>query len=184
MKRLVTFAFDPNGKWATLSGVLLGFAFFAQAVDYLLLHPFQALSTWKLLVMMVFPMVMEAVWCVSLRAVRANKAELFGVFGAVFCLILLLQAFFYHNILLVILFALLYLLSGAAMIFITWGFFGHRALGGLVFFVVGGLRILFVAIHRLNPAPDWQGILSDLPSVCILLAMVAFFGNLKKVETE
>lgn len=182
MKRLVNFRFDPNGKWATLSGILLGLAFLAQAADHLLLQELTALSFWRLLVMMILPMLLEAAWCVSLRILRLDRAEVFGVFGAALCLVLLLQAFFWHGIFQMILMIVLLLLAGAAMIMITWGFFAHRALGALIFLLIGGLRVLFVVFHRAGGAWDWLGLFSDLPSVCMLLSMAVFFGNIKKEE--
>lgn len=180
MKRLVTFKFDPEGRWATLTGVLLGVALFAQAFDYLLVRGLQGISVYRLLVMMILPMVLEAAWCFSLRILKLDRAEVYGVFGAVFALILLLQAFFYHTIILTVLFILLLLIGGAAMVLITWGFVPHRAFGALVFFVISGLRILFVLIHRLAGGMDWLGLLSDLPSVCILLVLMVFFFNVNK----
>ena len=183
MKRLVTFKFDPDGKWAALSGVLLGAAFFVQAFDYLLLRDLQD-SFFRLLVMMILPMLLEAAWCVSLRVTGSGRAEAYGIFGGALCLVLLLQSFYYHSLLLTILFIVLLLAGGAATVLISWGFIAHRALGALVFFVIAGLRILFVLLHRLAGGVDWAGLVSDLPSVCILLALTAFFGSLKIKETE
>jgi hypothetical protein len=184
MKRLVTFKFNPDGRWAALSGVLLGIAVFAQAFDNLLVKGLQGISFFQLLVCMILPMLLEAVWCVCLRVLKLNKAEVYGVLGAVFALTLLLQAFFYHSVLLTVIFILLYLAGGAAMVLITWGFLAHRALGALVFFVIAALRVLFILLHRLVGGQDWLGLLYDLPSVCILLEMMLFFLELKMEKTE
>lgn len=182
MKRVVRFQFHPNGRWATLSGILLGLSFFIQAVNYLLLQDLQSLGIWKLIVMMVLPMVLEAVWCVCLRAMRMDRAEVFGVIGAVFCLALLLQAFFYRSVFLMVLFILLYLLAGAAMVLITWGFIAHRALGALIFLVIVAMRSLLVILPGGAGGLNWTAFLSDVPGVFTLLAMMVFFGNIKIKE--
>lgn len=182
MIRLVNFKLNPNGKWATLSGVLLGIAFFVQAADHLLLHELREVSIWRLLVMMALPMLLEGAWCMSLRAFRIDRAEVYGILGAAFCLILLLQSFFWHGIFQIVLFIILLLAAGAAMVLITWGFFAHRALGALIFLLLSALRVLLVLLHRLGAAHDWLGLLTDLPSICMLLAMTVFFAGIRKEE--
>lgn len=183
MKRLVNFKFDPDGRWATLSGVLMGIAFFAQAFDYLWLRALQGVPFFQLLVMLILPLLLEGIWCVSLRAVRLGRVEVYGIFGAVFCFVLLLQTFFYHSVFLTVIFIVLFLIAGAAMVLITWGFLSHRALGLLIFLALAAIRILFVVLHRFAGGQDWAGFLNDLPSICVLLSLMAFFGDVRLQET-
>lgn len=182
MKRKMIFEWNTDGRWARLSGMLMGIAIFAQALDYLALRQPGSVAVYPLLVMLILPLVLETVWCVCLRLIRLKRAEVYGIFGAVFCLLLLLQSFFSGSLLLKVLFCVLLLVAGSAMVMISWGFFPRRFLGGLVLFLVTVTRIATMAVSRFVGGHDWIGFLNDLPSICILLALTCFFGSLKPAE--
>ncbi len=182
MKRQMIFEWNTDGRCARLSGVLMGIAFFAQALDYLGLRQPSSVAVYPLLVMLILPLVLETAWCVCLRLIRLKRAEVYGIFGAVFCLLLLLQSFFYGSLLLTVLFCVLLVVSGAALVLISWGFFPWRFLGGLLLFLVAVTRIITVAGSRFVGGHDWMGLLNDLPSIGVLLALSCFFGSLKPAE--
>ncbi len=182
MKRLVNFKFNPDGKWATLSGVLMGLAIFSQSIVYLGLRGVQSVPFFQLLVMLILPVALEGAWCVSLRAIRLGRVEVYGIFGAALCFVLLLQTFFYHSVLLTVIFILLLLTAGAALVLISWGYVSHRALGMLIFGVLCAIRTLCVLLHRFTGSPDWIGFLDDLPAICVLLSLAAFFADVKLPE--
>lgn len=182
MKRLTKFVFNPEGKWATRSGVLMGIAIFIQALDFFCLRDLSSVKAFQLTVALVLPLALEAGWCFCIRVLRLNRAEVFGLVGAACCLLMLLQTFFYGSIGLMILFILLFLIAGAGMVLISFGFISRRALGCLVILAVALVRILTVVFHRILGGTNWMGYLSDLPSVCLLLALCCFFGDLKASE--
>ena len=182
MKRQMIFEWNTDGRLARLSGVLMGIAIFAQALDYLGLRQPGSVIFYRLLVMLILPLVLETAWCVCLRLIRLKRAEVYGIFGAACCLLLLLQSFFYDSVLLTVLFCVLLVLSGAAMVLISWGFFPRRFLGGLLLFLVAAIRIFTVMISRFVGGHDWMGLLNDLPSICVLLALSCYFGSLKPTE--
>ena len=184
MKRFVKFKFNPASKWAMLSGILMGIALFAQTLDFLGMRNLANVPLFQLLLMLILPLLTEATWCVCLRLVRCDRAEVYGILGAVSCLLLLLQSFSYGNLLLTVLFVLLLLVAGAAMVLISWGMIPRRGLGFLILFVIALIRIFVVVKHRIHGDYDWMGLLNDLPSVCILLAMTAFFGSLRSEKME
>ena len=80
------------------------------------------------------------------------------------------------------LFCVLLVLSGAAMVLISWGFFPRRFLGGLLLFLVAEIRIFTVMVSRVVGGHDWMGLLNDLPSNCVLLALSCYLGSLKPTE--
>lgn len=182
MKRQMIFEWNTNGRWARLSGVLMGVSIFAQAFLHLgLLQP-SDLAFYPLLVMLILPLLLETAWCVCLRLIRPKRAEVYGIIGAACCLLLLLQSFLYGSVLLTVLFCVLPMIAGAAMVLIPWGFFPRPFLGGLVLFLVAAIRMFTVASSRFAGGYDLLGFLNDLPSVCVLLALSCSFGGLKSTE--
>lgn len=184
MKRLVTYKFYPSSKWAVLSGVLMGLALFARTLNFLGLRTVSDVPFFQLLTMLILPLVTEAVWCVCLRLIRLERAAVYGILGAIACLLLLVQSFFLGNGLLALLFATLLLISGAALVMVSWGWIPRRGLGFLILFVVTLVRIFVVYLQRCRSGYDWMGMLTDLPAVCELLAMTCYFGSLKKTENN
>ena len=182
MKRLMKFEFNPEGKWATLSGVLMGIAIFAQALDFFCLRDLTSVKVLQLIVALILPLALEAAWCFCIRVLRLKMAEVFSVLGAVCCLLMLMQTFFYGSTGLMILSIFLLLIAGAGMVLIPFGFIPRLFLGGLVLLVVAIIYIMMVIFHRILGGMDWMGCLSDLPAVCTLLALTCFFGDLKTSE--
>ncbi len=182
MKRLVTYKFDPSSKWAVLSGILMGIALFTQVLDFLGLRNLASVPFFQLLVMLILPLAAEAAWCVCLRLIRLDRAEVYGILSGAGCLFLLLQTFYYGNVLLTLLFIPLLLVAGAAVVLVSWGMIPRRGLGLLVLLAVALIRVLVVVLSRLRGGYDWMGLLNDLPSVCILLASTCFLGSLKATE--
>lgn len=182
MKQLVKFEFNPDGRWARLSGVLMGIALFVRAVDYLGLRGPGSVGLFRLLVALILPLAVEDAWCICLRLIRLRRAEVYGIFGAVSCLLMLLQTFFYGNVLLTLLFIVLLLVAGAAMVMIPWGLLSRRSLGFLILLAVALSRMFVVVLRQLVEGFDWMEFLSDLPSFCVLLALSLFFCDLKAAE--
>ena len=182
MKRQKIFEWNTDGRLARFSGVLMGIAIFAQALDYLGLHPIGSVSFYQLLTMLILPLVVETVWCVCLQLIRLKRAEVYGVLGAVCCLVLLMQSFFLDSVMLTVLFCVLLLVSGAAMVLVSWGFLPWCYLGALVLFLVSATRIATAVLTHYLGGHDWVGLLRDLPSVCVLLALCSFLGSLKPTE--
>lgn len=182
MKRQKIFEWNTDGRCARLTGVLMGIAIFAQALDYFGLREPGSVAVYPMLVMLILPLLLEMAWCVCLRLIRLKRAEVYGIFGAVFCLLLLLQSFFYAKVLLTVLFCVLLLISGSVMVLISWGFISYRFLGGLLLLLVAVARIITVATSRFVGGHDWMGLLNDLPSICVLLALSCYFVSLKPAE--
>lgn len=175
MERLAQYKLNYESKWLTAGGVLFGFAFFLQALDFLGLRSLQGVSFWQLLLFMIWPMAMEATWCACTRVVRKEMTPVFGIFGAVFCLNLCLQAIFYNGTFLTAISILIYLLCGAAMVLISWGFVPHRMLGILVFGVATVIRLLSLDLVQWLRAKNWAALVYEVPSVCILGGLMLFF---------
>jgi hypothetical protein len=80
--------------------------------------------------------------------------------------------------------AIFCVVCGAAAILITWGWIPHRALGMLVFSATAVARVLILALPACISAPNYMTLVQQLPPICMILAMMLFFGGLHKADCE
>ena len=178
MKRLVHYKLRADSKWLNISGVCMGIAFFLQALDYLALRTLQSVPVWQLILFMILPMALEAAWCVLVREKLTPKAEVVGIIGAVLCLMLLAQTMFCGNVLLMVIGAILFVLCGAVLVLITWGFIHHRALGMLVFFAAAVIRVLLFGLLPAVFSVNWRALLQELPALLSIVSIMFFFRGI------
>ncbi len=184
MKRLVRYKLIFGSKWLSLSGVMMGVAFFLQALEYFAFDQLSNSDIWNLLLFLVLPMTMEALWCIPLRSETWSRAEAHGIFAAIFSLILLIQVILSCGVFSIVFNSIFLVLGAAAAVLVTWGFIPHRALGMLVSTAVVVQRLLIVTLPRYVEAPDYHTLLQEIPAVCMLLGIVFFFGGLQVHDAE
>lgn len=184
MKRLVRYKLNFGSRWLTLSGVMMGIAFFLQALEYFALRQMQTVGIWNLLLYLILPMSLEALWCVPLRSEGWTRAEAHGVFSVLICLVLLGQTVLSGGVLPIVMGIIFLALSAVAAVLITWGFIPHRALGLLVFTATAVVRLLMFALPRYVSAPGYMTLVQELPPVCMILGMMLFFGGIQLRDEE
>ena len=179
MKRLVRYQLNFHSKWLTLSGVMMGFAFFLQALDYFAMGRFFEADVWDLILFLVIPMLLEALWSASLRTERWNSAAPHGIFAVLICLILLAQVILSGGVFQIIIASIFFLLASATAVLITWGFIAHRALGILVFSAVVAMQVLVFVLPGYGADPGYVSLIRLIPSVCVTLSMTFLFGGIR-----
>lgn len=184
MRRLVRYKLNFGSRWLAVSGVMMGVAFFLQALEYFALRQLQSVGIWDLLLFLILPMALEALWCVPMRSEGWSRAEAHGIFAVLICLVLLGQAVLSGGILPIIMGAIFFLVSAAAAILITWGFIPHKALGLLVFAATAVVRVLMFALPRYVSAPGYMTLVQELPPVCMILGIMLFFGGIHICDAE
>ncbi len=184
MKRLARYKLNFGSRWLTCSGVMMGIAFFLQALDFFALRQLQRVDLWNGLLFLVLPMVLEALWCFPLRSESWGRAEAHGVFAAMICLTLLGQAILSGGVLPIVLAVVFCLLSGAVSVLVTWGFFPRKALGMLTLAATAAVRVLTVFIPRYVSAPGYQTLVQELPPICMILGMALFFGGIYQCRSN
>ena len=122
---------DFEGPRLNAAAALMGGAFFLRAVYYFGVQGLND-SLGTLLLMMAFPMILEAAFVITLRGVRLNTPGLCGILTALYCLLLLIQCFFYGNFLRTMLGIIAYPICGIALIALIFDLLRSR---GLVFSV-------------------------------------------------
>ncbi len=181
MKRIVQYKLNFESKWLTASSVLMGAAFFVQALYFLGVTALQGMGAGRLLLYMVFPMLLEALWCVLMRGIRLNTPAVYGILGAGVCVLLLVQCFFYGSVLRTVLGVAAYLIAAFALLAIIYGFVSCPLLGTAVFGTIALVRVLVFDTGRYLAARDWSGFLQELPALCLLGAIACLFGGITAV---
>ncbi len=178
MKRLVRYKLNFDSKWLTFSGVMMGIAFFIQALDYFALRQLDAVSFWQLLLFLILPMVLEICWCVPLRAEVWNRAEVHGIFSAVICLVLMCQVFVSAALFPAILATVFFAVGGSVAVLVTFGLISHPALGMLVFGAVAAVRVLLFTIPQYVSA-GYSCLVTEIPCLCAIVGMMLLFGGIR-----
>ena len=179
MKRLVRYQLNFESKWLTLSGVMMGVAFFVQALDYFALRQFQTIPMWQLVLWLILPMSMEALWCIPLRSEPWKRAEVHGIFAAFICVMLIGQVIMSGGVFPIVMGSVFYVIGAAAAVLITFGFIAHRALGMLVFCACTAMWVMVFALPAYLASPSYMTVVNLIPVGSLLLSMTFFFGGIQ-----
>ena len=105
--------FDGTGHFA--AEALMGGAFFLRIVYYLGFTRPETAGVWNLLVFLILPLLVEAAFMVMIRGLRLNLPGTYGIMGAVYCMLFLLQCFDSGNVVRIVLSIIAYLACGAVV---------------------------------------------------------------------
>lgn len=174
LKQLVRYRIDFSSKSAVISGTLMGVAIFLQVFYFTLVKPVPECNAAELTLNLWFPLVLQMAWIVMLRGINLRSCGVFGIVGAVICLLLITQSFFLGNVLLTLLSIVLYLIAAGALLAVTGGFLPYRSLAALTMVLPG-----FVALLGFVGDLSADNLLR-LATACTTLALACFPGALQK----
>lgn len=169
-RKIYRYRMDIESSWTCAAAALMGGAFFLRAVYYFGVQGLSD-SLGTLLLMMAFPMVLEAAFAIVLRGVRLNAPGLCGILSALYCLLLLVQSFFYGDALRTIMGIVGYLACGVAMLALLLGWFRSRGLVFMVFAVTAAVRFLLFDLGTYVLQLRLADFLPEVAALCGLLAM-------------
>ncbi len=169
LKQMIRYRLDMEGQWANTAGVLMGLAFFLQAVYFFGFANLRQIGFFAIAFQMILPMVLELAWIVLLRGVKLNAPGLYGIFGAVLCVLVMLQTVVTGTLPAAILSVPTLLAAGILVLAVIGGFVSSRfvAVGACVLVLV--LRVLFGGLPLLLP---------ELAVLCSIGAVLAILGAL------
>lgn len=184
MKRIARYKLNFDSRWMTVSGVLMGVSFFMQAVYFLGINKLQGLDLPMLVLHLIAPMALEFFWLVLLRGTKLNAAGVYGILGTLMLMLFFVQACVYGGSWDIVSTALYLLVGGAALIFITGGFFPYKLIGFLAFIGILCIRF-FVFDWDLYIVPqDWAGLVLEGPTLCMMGAVTCFFCGITGVRKQ
>lgn len=179
LKRIVNYTVDRTGKWAGLSAAFMGMAFFALAIYYFAVHNLTACTTGEIIFCMILPLMLSFLWMLLIRTVPLKQSVIFGVLAGLVCLALIIQGFFGGSVLHNVLGAVWYLLTGAVIVLVSFGFLPYPILIFVMCLIPAVLRFFLAYGTYIAAGNYWKG-LPEYSGILMLLSLACFAGMLKK----
>lgn len=139
--KLHKYHMDPEGKYHVGAAALMGASFFLRAAYYFGFTRPEDAGVWNLLVFLILPMLLEAGFMVMLRGLKLDLPGVYGIMGAVYCVLMILQSFQLGGILRIILAIVGFVICGGALVGVGWGALS-KSLGVTALLVTFGVRLL------------------------------------------
>lgn len=174
-KKSHDYRMDFDGNRHFWAAALMGCAFFLRAVFYFGFTRPETVGVWNLLIFLVLPMALEGAFVVLLRGIRYNAPGIYGIMGAAYCLLLMMQSFQYGSVVRIIFAVIAYLMCGAAVIVVTGGLLSKGVAVSILFltlavrflfFDLSGYVFSFRVIAFIREAAALSGI-SGLGALCL-----------------
>lgn len=180
MARKLTYKYhmDYGGKQHIAAPALMGAAFFLRAAYYFGFTRPEEAGVWSLLTFLILPMLLEAGFMIMIRAIRLDLPNIYGIMGAVYSVLMVLQCFQSGSVLRVILGSVAYLCCAAVLVGVGWGLLS-KSLAGAVLLVTFAVRLLvfdlgtYVFSLRLVP------FIREAAGLCGILALALLVMGLK-----
>lgn len=182
MKQIARYKIDFESKWILASTALMGFAFFCHVLYYFALTKPQDATGMDIAFFLVIPAVFELAWIILLRFMKWNAAGIYGILGALFCILLAVQVSITGGVWHIVLAWLGYLIASGLLLMITGGFFPYEYIGLAFFGLLFLIRFFQNGVIRLLRQRNWPELVSALPELFILAAILLFFGGISAVR--
>lgn len=177
-KRLVQYTVDPTDKWAGICAALMGIGFFLQAIHYFAIQNFSDCSVGEVILCLILPLLSSGAWMLFLRLLPVHHGKIYGVLGALICLVLMLQGFYSGSVVRAVVGVIWYLAAGAALILVTFGYLPYKILIPPVFVLPVALRILIVLQAYVATEEYLKG-MREYAGIAMLLSLACLGGILK-----
>ena len=142
-KQYTRYQIDFRGKWVMPSALLMGLSFFFRIVYYFGLTNFAACGFGEIVFCMALPILVCGIYIVMLSALKWNAPGVYGILGAILCLLLLIWSFSTGDVLRIVLSVIVYLSAGVVLIATVGGYLPGRLLSSALFFVPLVCRFFF-----------------------------------------
>lgn len=169
---------DFDGKGVSAAGIFLGAALLFRMVYYFGFAKFVDAGVGEMLFWLIIPGLLELGAIVLLRAVRFNAPGIYGIIGALECLLLLVMCFSCGSVLRIILGVLAYLACGGLIFTCSAGWLS-KEIASFMFVLTSSVRILFFELPGLFRKVRSPEILLSLAGVCVLLGLACLTFGIK-----
>lgn len=167
MKR---YRMDFESKGISSASIFLGVALFLRFVYYFGFGYFFEVGVGQVLIGLILPCLVELGAITLLRAVRLNAPGIFGIFGALACLLLAIQSFQYGSVLRIILALLAYLVCGG-LFFSCFAGWLSKEIGTFMLTLTAVVRILFFDLPGMLGNFRPVAVLPELAGLCVVLGL-------------
>ena len=175
---------DPDGKYHLGTTAMMGASLFLRAAYYFGFTRPENTGAFEMIMFLILPMVLELAFMVMIRGVKLNLPGVYGIMGAVFCMLLAIQGIMMGGVLRIILSILAYLVCGAAMVGVGWGLLS-KSLGVTALILTFVVRLLAFDLKLLTGL-RLVAFMQEAAGLCVILALAFLCGGLcektKKVK--
>ena len=168
MKQYHRYKMDFSAKSIWFSTICMGASLFLLVLHYLAFRYFTDTPMWELTVFLWIPAFLGIGYVILLRIVRLNAPGVYAILGVLICMLMLVWECLGGNTMHMVLFGILYILSGVVLILASGGFIPGRLPAFIVFAIVFVLRLVFTDFDAVSIAR--LGILASL--MLLPLAMI------------
>ena len=184
LKKTHKYRMDFEGRPHFATAALMGGAFFLRAVYYFGFTRPEEAGVWNLLVFLILPMLLEAAFMVLLRGLRLNAPGVYGIMGAAYCLLFLLQSFQSGSVLRVLLAVLAYLICAAAVLAVMSGLLS-KGVAVTALFVTLGVRFLCFDLAGYIFSFRIIGFIREAAALCGMLSLACIsLGLVEKTRKK
>lgn len=184
LKKTHKYRMDFEGRPHFATAALMGGAFFLRAVYYFGFTRPEEAGAWNLLIFLILPMLLEAAFMVLLRGVKLNAPGVYGIMGAVYCLLLLLQSFQSGSIFRVLLAVLAYLICAVAFLAVMAGMLS-KGVAVTALFATLGVRFLCFDLVGYIFSFRIIGFIREAAALCGILSLACLsLGLIEKTRKK
>lgn len=169
-KKAHNYRLDFDGTQHFAAAALMGVAFFLRAVYYFGFTRPETLGAWNLLIFLILPLLVEGSFMVLLKGIRYNAPGVYGILGAVYCLLLMLQSFQSGSVVRIIMSVIAYLICGAALVTVTGGMLS-RGVAVTALFTTLAVRFLFFDLGGYIFSFRIVGFIQEAAALCGILSL-------------
>lgn len=183
LKQYARYQIHFRGKWFMPCVLLMGLSFFTRIVYYFGLTNLNDCGFGELLFSMALPILVSGAYIVLLSALKWNAPGIYGILGAILCVLLVIWSFSSGNALRIVLSLLVYLAAGGILIATVGGFLPGRLLSSALFLVPLVCRFFFCDLGKLGIF-EWVLELSVLFMLASLFALTRSLKEPKHKKSE
>ena len=179
-KQYTRYQVDFSSKWTAAFGVLMGLSFFLRIVYYFGLRSLRDVGIIELLTSALVGIILCGGTVVYLNVLRKNAPGLYGIVGAVQCLLVFVVTCATGNLGRIILSLVWYSLTAAVLLITVGGKLPGKLLAALMFAISVVIRLLFFDLGHLGII-RW---VQELAVLASLSAIGCFVMGLKPLKHE
>lgn len=175
LKQYLRFEVNFKSRWIETSAALMGISFFLRLFYYFAVTNLRDIAGVELVFSLFCGLALCIGYIVCLVCIRLNAPGLYGIFGAAFCLMLIILGFMSGDVLRIVLGTLWYFLAAIVLLTTVGGYLPGKLLAGIMFAIPFLVRFFFYDYSKLSFV-DW---LKEVPILCIIAALGCFAMGLK-----
>jgi hypothetical protein len=170
LKQYARYQIDFLGKWVTAAGGLMGLSIFLRIVHFFGIHLITDFDASFIVMRLAIPVVLSAFFIFLLNGIHWNAPGIYGIMGAIFCLLLLIWNFSTGNILRIIVSTIWFLAAAVVILATTGGYVPGTLLAFLFFAIPLGFRIFLYDY----PLPAITDLFMEFADLCIIASLTLF----------